>query len=215
MLILFNEFINSPNFYGSIFYFIFKKRKMKSFTCGYFDFKEAEFLISILKLRHPKISLIVGFGIYSGLRVGDILDLKWYQILNVDYFLLNEKKTSKKRVITFNSSLKTLILDSHKSFAKSSADFVFLNRYGTRTLSLQYINRTLKKVCLELNISVSGNLSTHSLRKTFGRRVYENFGKSDEALMLLSSIFNHTSPAVTRRYLGIKQEEIANIYLNL
>tara|TARA_R110002051_G_scaffold95783_2_gene165805 strand:- start:1493 stop:1696 length:204 start_codon:yes stop_codon:yes gene_type:complete len=58
-------------------------------------------------------------------------------------------------------------------------------------------------------------ISSHSLRKSFGRRVWENNGKSDEALTYLSEIFNHQSIAMTRKYLGIRADEIKDIYLNL
>jgi site-specific recombinase XerD len=35
------------------------------------------------------------------------------------------------------------------------------------------------------------------------------------ALIYLSEIFNHSSIAVTRRYLGIRQEQLKDIYMNL
>jgi integrase len=57
--------------------------------------------------------------------------------------------------------------------------------------------------------------STHSLRKTFGRQVWTNNGESDKALLYLSELFNHSSPAITRRYLGIRQEELDDIYMSL
>ncbi|MBU3010181.1 tyrosine-type recombinase/integrase [Polaribacter vadi] len=188
---------------------------MKSYTSGYFNFNDAIFLISNLKVKLPKISLIVGFGVFTGLRIGDILNLRWFQILNVDFILLPEQKTSKVRHITLNPVLKSLILSSYDSFGTCNLDFVFLNRYNSKVISLQYVNSSLRKACKDFNICCSGNISSHSLRKTFGRRVYENLGKTDEALMILSSIFNHSCPSITRIYLGIKQEEIAEIYLNL
>ena len=64
-------------------------------------------------------------------------------------------------------------------------------------------------------LAKTNNISTHSLRKTFGRRVYENNNESERALMLLSQIYNHTNLQLTRTYLGLKQEEIDNVYFNL
>jgi hypothetical protein len=58
-------------------------------------------------------------------------------------------------------------------------------------------------------------ISSHSLRKTFGRRVYEINGESEKALIQLSQIYNHSSIGITRNYLDITQEEIEDIYLSI
>ena len=58
-----------------------------------------------------------------------------------------------------------------------------------------------------------GNFSCHSLRKTFGRQVYNmNSENSELALVKLMEIFNHSSGAITKRYLGLRQEELLNTY---
>lgn len=57
--------------------------------------------------------------------------------------------------------------------------------------------------------------SSHSLRKTFGRRVWLqecDKGRGDQALLLLADVFGHTSIATTKRYLGIRQDEILSVY---
>ena len=59
------------------------------------------------------------------------------------------------------------------------------------------------------------DISTHSLQKAFGRRVWENNNESEKALLYLSDSFNHTSIAITRNYLGLRKEELNDIYMNL
>jgi len=54
--------------------------------------------------------------------------------------------------------------------------------------------------------------SSHTLRKTFGRKVYENHNQSEHALVLLMDLFNHSSIKITRLYLGLRQEEMNNVY---
>ena len=54
--------------------------------------------------------------------------------------------------------------------------------------------------------------STHFMRKSFGRKVYSNNNESEHALVLLMDIFNHSSLQITKRYLGIRQEEIYDVY---
>ena len=57
------------------------------------------------------------------------------------------------------------------------------------------------------------NFSCHSLRKTFGRQVYNmNDNNSELALVKLMELFNHSSIAITKRYLGLRQEEILQTY---
>ena len=77
------------------------------------------------------------------------------------------------------------------------------------------VNRHLKKIKIVYLVKVR-NFSTYSLRKTFGRRVVDKAGPNSEmALIKLSEIFNHACPMVTRRYLGLRQEELGEIYDSL
>ncbi len=46
-------------------------------------------------------------------------------------------------------------------------------------------------------------IGTHSLRKSFGYHMY----KKDQNVALLMEIFNHASPDITLRYIGINQDE--------
>ena len=60
------------------------------------------------------------------------------------------------------------------------------------------------------------NFSCHSLRKTFGRQVYnQNSENAELALVKLMELFNHSSVAITKRYLGLRQEEILQAYDSL
>ena len=57
------------------------------------------------------------------------------------------------------------------------------------------------------------NFSCYSLRKTFGRQVYNmNSDNAELALVKLMELFNHSSVAITKRYLGLRQEEILQTY---
>jgi len=186
-------------------------------ACGYFVFNEGLLLVNQLESKNYfKIAFIACLGIYTGLRIGDILRLHWKDLLDQNVLRLAEEKTGKVREITLHPNLQLMIARMFKLMKVIDVEqLIFLNRYKKKVISLQYINRKLQQVASANNIKVSGNLSSHSLRKTFGRRVYEQNGKTDEALILLSMIFNHSSTAVTRRYLGIKKEEIANVYISL
>ena len=79
------------------------------------------------------------------------------------------------------------------------------------TYSNQQINTKIKQTFQAKN----KNYSSHSLRKSFGRKVYEMNNQSEDALISLSEIYNHTSMRVTRTYLDITQEKLDSIYLGL
>ena len=81
-------------------------------------------------------------------------------------------------------------------------------------MSIQYVNTKLKDIVKRYNIRGS-NISSHSLRKSFGRRVWEINNHSDKSLIILSEMFNHSNIAVTRKYLGIRQSEIFDVYKSL
>jgi len=64
----------------------------------------------------------------------------------------------------------------------------------------------VKKWCKAVNLK--GNYGSHTLRKTFGYILRRKYGIGWE---IISRRFNHSSPAVTRRYLGIQDDEVNNI----
>lgn len=152
--------------------------------------------------------LYVLTSIYTGLRMSDVLDIKWSIIENATY-TTRERKTGKAKTITLNSVLLE-ILSRYKNPADSG--HIFKSQKGT-VYTKQSINRLMKKH-FRNEVAVN-NISSHSLRKAFGNRVYVSNGKTDAILHLLSDMFNHSSVSITRKYLGIKQEQFDNIYLSL
>ena len=52
-----------------------------------------------------KMSLLIALGCFTGLRISDILALRWEQILNTDEFTITEKKTGKRRTLRLNPQL--------------------------------------------------------------------------------------------------------------
>lgn len=161
-------------------------------------------------LKEDKTSIMglyIIVSINTGLRIGDVLKLKWEQ-LRSDEITINEGKTKKLRTFKFNDNIREAV----NKLDKGKSGEVFKSQKGT-VYSRQQINRKLKLAFKSQAKSM--NISSHSLRKTFGRKVYENQNESEKALIYLSELFNHTSLADTRRYLGIRQEELNDIYMNL
>lgn len=187
--------------------------KNSNTTSDYLEFDSA--LNKSMKLlktddRKFKIAFLAIVGINMGLRISDILQLK-HQDLKSDNIILNEQKTKKRREIRINDNVKAAYKIYRERIGIVSDDeFLFKSQKGV-VFSVRHVNRLLKEVFG----TKSKNISSHSLRKTFGRRIWENDHYSERSLILLSKLFNHTSPAITRIYLGIQQEELDNIYLSL
>ena len=161
--------------------------------------------------------LLIATGCYFGLRIGDLLNLKWNQVLDKDEFTITETKTGKQRKITINRSVKeaiTYVADTLTRQGVFSPDgYLFCNKQGGK-FSRQFANHLLSEACIEYNIKVQ-NPSSHLLRKTFGKRCWESDNKSERALVYLSEIFSHSSLAVTKRYIGITDKVIADVYMKL
>ena len=88
---------------------------------------------------------------------------------------------------------------------------VLISQKGT-VYTVQRINVMLKEIKKKYRLQI-GNFSCHSLRKTFGRQVYNmNSDNSELALVKLMELFNHSSVSITKRYLGLRQEELLNTY---
>ncbi|MFI8379598.1 tyrosine-type recombinase/integrase [Leeuwenhoekiella sp. NPDC079379] len=170
-----------------------------------FDKTAAKGLKLIRSGDNPTFGLLVIVGINLGLRISDLLELTFGD-LRSDSIDIVEGKTGKKRTLTINDNIKA-VLKYFDSIEYKDSFKAFRSQKGS-VYSPQHVNRLLKEY-------FNSDTSSHSLRKTFGRRVWNNNNKSDEALMYLSEIFNHTSPAITRKYLGIRSEEISDIYKNL
>lgn len=187
--------------------------KYSNTTADFLQWNEAMNLIRNLASDHNyKLSLFFALGCFTGLRVSDILALRWKQLLKVSEFTITEKKTGKSRTIRINPQLQKHIIDCYKHINPVGLDApILVSQMGT-VYSIQRINVILKEIKVKYRLSVK-NFSCHSLRKTFGRQVYnQNSDNSELALVKLMELFNHSSVSITKRYLGLRQEELLNTY---
>ena len=188
--------------------------KYSTTTADYLVWSDAMNLVrKLAKDGNYKMSLLVAIGCFTGLRISDILSLRWKQILYVSEFTITEKKTGKRRTIRLNPELQKHIEDCFTHIQPIGIESPILVSQKGTTFSVQRINSILKDLKKKYRLKI-GHFSCHSLRKTFGRQVYNmNSGESSElALVKLMELFNHSSVAITKRYLGLRQEEILETY---
>ena len=187
--------------------------KYSNTTADYLQWDEAMNLIrKLAKDGNYKMSLLVALGCFTGLRISDILALRWKQILHVSEFTITEKKTGKQRTLRLNPQLQRHIAECYEQINPIGVNAPILVSQKGTIFTIQRINIMLKEIKRRYHLRV-GNFSCHSLRKTFGRQVYTMSGDSAElALVKLMELFNHSSIAITKRYLGLRQEEILETY---
>ena len=126
---------------------------------------------------------------------------------------LQEKKTKKHREVRINKDFQKFAKQCYNALAiKDKSEKCFISRKNT-VYSTQRINVLLKEIKIKYGLKSVKHISSHSLRKTFGRHIYEKAeGNGEMALIRLSELFNHSNIMVTKRYLGLRREEIMSCY---
>lgn len=180
------------------------------------DFLEWNTMLNLVRKLYKdgnyKISLLIACGSFFGLRISDLLTLTWEQLLQSDTFELIEKKTGKKRIVKINSKLQEHIQYCYDKISPVNISSPCFMSQKNCVYSIQRVNVILKEVKLKYNLKIN-NFSSHSFRKSFGRAVYNNAGDNSEmALVKLSELFNHSDVKTTRKYLGLRQEELLETY---
>lgn len=180
------------------------------------DYLEWDIMLSLVRRlyrdREYRLSLLIGCGSFFGLRISDLLTLTWTMLLDNEKFIIIEKKTSKRREIKINSDFQRHIFDCYKALnIVDKHEKCFISRKKT-VYSTQRINILFKSIKSRYNLKIE-HFSTHSMRKSFGRRIVEMAGEDCEfALIRLSELFNHSDVMTTRRYLGLRTKELLETY---
>ncbi|MEI6275063.1 MAG: tyrosine-type recombinase/integrase [Prolixibacteraceae bacterium] len=129
---------------------------------------------------------------------------------------MQEKKTKKVRRIKINPDLKVLVNRVKvRMVGTNTESFIFLNRYETKPIDRSWVNVNLTRIFKSYGIEIEGNVSSHMFRKTLGNRVLKINNYSSESIVLLLEHLGHSSVALTKRYLGIREKEILDVYDSL
>ena len=145
--------------------------------------------------------MLFDFGCKTGLRVSDIVKLKVKDVAGVSHLEIREKKTGKVSRAYINKYLAQELKEYIKFMGLTLDDYLFPSRKGSKPISTTQVYRFLTAAGHVLG---RDDIGTHTMRKTFGYQYYKAGGRIE----VLQKILNHASPAVTRRYIGIDQDEI-------
>lgn len=161
-------------------------------------------------------------GINLSLRISDLITVKWNFFLKDDMtfkdcYKIQPKKTRKTgKFVTlyFNEAVKKAMNEFIEQYPIEDMDgFVFKSRKGNGAISERGVWKIIVDVAAEAGLEL--NYGTHSLRKTFGYHVWHNAEDKEKALVLLMAIFNHSSIATTKKYIGLMNDEIEDVFNDL
>ena len=160
--------------------------------------------------------LLIVMGVHTGLRISDLLRLTRGDVYDYgqncfcSHIHLVEQKTGKVKTLALNKAVLTALSLCFKAQNGTAEDFLFQSRRKLR----QPIGRTQAWRIVKgaaLAVGLTHGIGCHSLRKSLGYHAWQ-LGVQP---VLLMDIYNHSSFAVTKRYLGISQDEQDKVYLSL
>ena len=141
-------------------------------------------------------------GIYSGLRISDILKLRVRDIRGKDHISIREKKTGKEKRFLINKNLKKILEEYTKG--KDDLEYLLENPRTHKPITRQWAYETIREAGEKFGVY---NLGTHTMRKTFGYHMYQ---ATKDAAMLMK-LFNHADIHITLRYIGTGSDRQSNI----
>lgn len=167
--------------------------------------------------KSKRDELLFCFGIYTGLRISDILTVKVKDVYEKEYFYIVEQKTKKakqrskrytvRKQIPIVKKLQRLLSEFCEGL--DSNEYLFKSRQGkNRPITRVRAYDILREAAYHCNLSEIG---THTLRKTFGYWIYQE----TKDVALLQDIFNHSSEYITLKYIGVNQDAINKAYEKL
>jgi len=174
-------------------------------------------------------AMLLKAGVSVGYRITEILSWTVGQVLTpagdvarevtVTRALLKggsgkKKRSIKSRRVVLNEKARAAIRDYITSLGTVPApdEFLFKSREGgNRPLHRSQAHRILVQTCEECGIDTA-RISTHSLRKTFVRSVYDASGHD---VIKTMKVVNHSSPVITARYLENTETELDDLVLGL
>jgi len=156
-------------------------------------------IMDYLKADNERDYVLFSFGIYSGLRISDILKLRVRDIRNKKHIYMREKKTGKERRFIISKELKNIFDNYIKD--KKDYEYLFASRKGlNKPISRQRAYMILKEAGKRFGIE---SIGTHSLRKTFGYFLYNQ----TKDILVVKEVLGHADVSITRRYIGLTQDD--------
>lgn len=163
--------------------------------------------------------LQITLGCRFGLRVSDLMSLRWKDVVNLhdgDDMVVRERKTNKLRLIRITHKVRTIVSTVYNILDPNPSHFIFTSNKGKglSPMSVQNFNLRLRTTLDQYGIRVKGNPSSHCLRKTFVvQSIRRGFQSGDHlSLVKVSHLINHSSVSQTVKYTNYETMEMMDLY---
>jgi len=146
-------------------------------------------------------------GLNLALRISDLLNLTYDEFAGGETITVIEQKTGKSRTIKLNEKAQTIV---KQRLLNNPNDMYLFQSVGNRAKKLQkpLSRETVARKFAEVGEIIGVHLGTHSMRKTRGWAMWS----AGVPLEVIARVLNHSSPAVTMRYIGLEQADINKTY---
>lgn len=155
---------------------------------------------------------LIILGLNTALRISDILRLHIADVWDFRQHCFNrhieitERKTGKNTSIYINQEVRQALSACHLTSLDPGDALFPSHKHKGSPLSRYQAYRIIKKAAVHAGLPE--HISCHSLRKTFG---YHAWKQSVPPAMLMD-IYNHSSYQITKRYLGIDQDDKDQVF---
>jgi len=170
------------------------------------DVKQINAIKRYLKKHSERDFVLFVFGINTGLKITELLDIKVGDVCESDgsikdFFLLPFKETKLPKEVYLNHKVKNAVMHYIHENQLIEDDYLFQSAKTKKPITRQQAYRVIHSAAEA--VGISGKIGTNSMRKTFGFHAY----KRGVAISLLQKHFHHSTPSETLKYLGISKEE--------
>ncbi|MGU8655113.1 tyrosine-type recombinase/integrase [Clostridium perfringens] len=169
-----------------------------------------------LRCNHPVAYIYFILATKTGYRASDLIDLTVADVkeaIEQRKFSILEKKTDstrknyKPRVVEIGDNTIEILSEYIKN--KNSWEYIFPSPIGRKHLSIRRMGVIINNAAKECDINYC--VANHGLRKTYGymtyKRIFNEKNNDIYALLSVQEDFGHSTPEITKRYIGLYDEE--------
>lgn len=148
--------------------------------------------------------LIIKIILYTGVRIGEALDINLKDIFKEDKFFMIQVrgKGNKPRVVMVKQSIISNDLEQWLELRNCKNTLLFCNKFGKK-LTQAYVSRIVEKILLSAGIKKEKN-GAHMLRHTFATMLYQK----NHDLILVQESLGHADINTSRIYTHFDKEKL-------